>query len=272
MSLRDFVHHLVLNEEYDEAIFVSILQKGRGNSICSPKKLATLFAAVDDLAFDGLIIQNLKKYKLKMRFSCNSHDIKSHADAAGTTGFDHKRKLILFKMNVKLFTNLFKDSPAKIKKSTKQNKKRRTKNNNYSVGDRQCSSRIHCFVKIFLHETCHIFLYLLRLEHEHNKKQKKLKPLRQQELSHGDTFGKILHNLFHQTDSKHTLIPGFNSYGDIRKIRHDIQVGHPVLLYSGRGRWQKVKLLEVKRKEARVSHKGKIVEVPLVLLRPAKKN
>jgi hypothetical protein len=203
--------------------------------------MAKLFETVDELVFDQLLVKTLLFYNLKMDFSTSI----SKLNIAGQTKFVYGSSVIKFMLNDELFQLLFDES-----------------DHQYMAGGKQCTNRHSCFLEIFIHEMCHIFIYLYRTVNSLEDWPEK---------SHGKMFSFLCRRVFLQTEIRHALIPGFSAYADsneIKTLAREHQQSGDAMEYFYDGQWLTVKIQKVKRIFATVSGENGTYDVPISLLRP----
>lgn len=207
--------------------------------------MAGIFRSVDDAVFGGLLVYTLRTHGMKINFE--------HGDlgplVAGRTKFTYMDPDLRFHMNGALFEGVFRGEEKA----------------SYTTGGLKCGSMEECYINIFFHEMCHVFIYLYRTVNR----------LREWgERSHGQTFKLLLSNVFLQVDHRHTLIPGFDAYADDIVVRADVKkaMGHGEKMEYfniGDGRWDIVTVVGMYDKYTEVKgDRGPSYCVPTVLMRP----
>lgn len=212
----------------------------------SKQMMADIFSIVDLLLFDGILVETFLKMGISLKFSLviNKNDI------AGQTTYTYGKKIINFKLNLDLFETLF--DPSKTPSS-------------YLTGGRKCQNIRACFLNIFFHEMCHIFIYLYRTV---------TKTKTWTERSHGKMFSLLCSKIFLQSEVRHALIPGFEAWESTPKIRDMAlycQKMRRSMEYYDNGVWIPVKINSVKRIFVSVTSKDGNYDVPISLLRPKQK-
>ena len=211
----------------------------------SKKTMAALFATVDSFLFDRVLVETLISMGIRIDFSLGIDKL----HIAGQTTFMYGKTVINFKLNHDLFETLFDQQPSA----------------SYSTGGRQCESIRACFLNIFFHEMCHIFIYMYRTVTETKKWT---------ERSHGKMFSLLCKKVFLQNEVRHALIPGFRAWASTPKIRQEslkCQRMRKSMEYYDNGVWVTVKINSVRRIFASVTSKDGNYDVPISLLRPKKK-
>jgi len=207
----------------------------------SEDKMAKIFETIDEYLFDGLLTTTLVYLDMNIEFTTSL----SRKHIAGQTTFGFGDSVITFGLNGKLFETLFTSN-----------------NNQYIVGGKQCRDINTCFLEIFAHEICHVFIYLYRSVYGIKKWE---------ERSHGRMFSLLCRQVFRQIETKHGLIPGFSSFADlavIRDIARECEKNDIDMEYFDNGEWLTVKVYNVRRVYASVSGDAGKFDVPISFLRP----
>lgn len=248
-ALRKFLRELKIDLEY-ESKFEVLFDVLSSEKKMTHKVSADVFDLADELWFDNLLGRVLCDKKLEIQFVLVKAQSALPRSVAAFTQHDPNSKRIVFTINMALFKDLF----AGRKKQS------------YATGDVQCTSMISCFLQIFLHEMCHVFVYLVRI----CSKNKKTKAL---ERSHGKVFSSLLSKLFHQTSPDHALLKGFHSYGHSETIKRDCPVGEKVLVYAGAEKgWKEAVVVAFQAKgEVTIRTSGKKFTVSIMLMKPKRK-
>ena len=232
-----------LEERYSKPNVVKIKFKNIPSEP-SPQKMRALFHFIDKKVFEGILTKALKFFKIKVTFRVDQ----LKQGVAGYTNWKYKSKHMLFNVHYGLFDKLFKQKKA----------------GPFLSGGKQCVSKTNCFMSIFVHEMCHVFVYLFRMIFKHETWNQR---------SHGKLFSKLVKNAFGQTEAKHALLPGFKAHADHTTIRASAkeQIGQKIYAFVKR-KWVKVTLVDVRNKYATVKDRKKDeIVVPISFLKPNRK-
>jgi hypothetical protein len=110
----------------------------------------------------------------------------------------------------------------------------------YHVGGLVCKDQLECLLHVVLHETVHVALTIC----EKWKVQEDIE-------HHGETFLKIIRNMFGHTDSQHGLVLGLSHDLTLQEIRTRLKVGQNVQFFIN-DHWETGRVVKMSTKEIAV--------------------
>lgn len=169
------------------------------------KWLTQIIAKIDELWYDGVLLPQLSRVYRGFHIRVERRLKKQRRPVAGFVEESRDGQTISLCMNAALFESLF-----------------QAREHGYHSGGLLCTNRLDCFLHVLTHETLHLLLTLAdrltgRDEHDDDH--------------HGDTFMRVVHNLFGQTHPQHGLLEGFNQYDDLATLRRRLKPGLRVELF-----------------------------------------